>query len=781
MGQPVARRRALVTGIVQGVGFRPFVHRLARQRGLTGFVRNTSEGVAIEVEGLSHDVDGLIRALRQEAPPLARVHRIEVVDVPVHGSATFEIVESASGAGRSWLPPDVGLCDDCRRELHDPLDRRFRHPFITCTNCGPRYTIIRSLPYDRSSTTMAGFALCGSCRDEYTNPNGRRFHAEPVACLECGPRVWATPALEDTATRVEGAAGLTRVRDVLAAGGIVAVKGVGGFHLMCDATHHGAVSTLRLRKQRPHKPFAIVVADLDRARRVGHVSPLAASALGGPARPIVLVDARSDTDVSREVAPNLRQIGVMLPHSPLHDLIVHDWAMLAAARHQGGSAALVMTSGNRSEEPVAIDADEACQRLSADAWLLHDRQILMRCDDSVIADNGARPPLPIRRSRGLSPSPIPLPHASRPLLAVGGELKATFCLAVGGQATLSPHIGDMENAETLDAFSVAVDHFCQVFGVEPERYVCDMHPGYLSARWAEDAAGGPVIRAQHHHAHAASLMVEHALGLDDRLLAICLDGTGYGTDGAVWGGEVLDAGYEDFRRLAHLAYAPLPGGDSGVRHVSRLALAYLERAGVPWEGRLPPVRACGPAERRLLGEQLRAGVAVAATSSMGRLFDAVSSIAGVCQASTYEGQAAMELEAAATGATAARHYQFDCRTADIGPLIIEWQPVIRAVAADAADGVAPSDIAAGFHEAVAALVAEMAARLRTSTGPRCVGLTGGVFQNRRLLGLTADRLEAQGAEVLIHRVVPPNDGGLSLGQAAIGAARIRHPERPRTG
>lgn len=775
---PLSRRQVLVTGIVQGVGFRPFVYRLARCHRLTGFVRNTGEGVAIEVEGTPADVDAFVDALGTQAPPLARVDRIHATPLPPQRSAAFEIVESARTWGRSWLPPDVGLCDDCRRELHDAADRRFHHPFITCTNCGPRFTIIRALPYDRPSTTMAAFDLCDRCRAEYVDPASRRFHAEPIACPACGPRLWFALSCQEPAARAAGDDALARTLDVLAAGGIVAVKGVGGFHLMCDAGREDAVSLLRRRKRRPHKPFAIVVRDLACARRVADLSPLAAHALAEATRPIVLVDARQDAGLAPAVAPNLRQIGVMLPHSPVHDLIVAGWAAQVDDREPGGVGALVMTSGNRTEEPVAIEAAEAWRQLSdvADAWLLHDRPILIRCDDSVLADHGARPPSPIRRSRGQSPTPLPLPHAREPILAVGGELKATFCLAVDGQATLSPHIGDMENVETLDGFSVAVDHFCRVFGVEPERYVCDAHPGYLSARWAEDAAGGPVIRVQHHHAHAASLMAEHGVGLDDHLVAVCFDGTGYGPDGAIWGGEVLDARYGSFRRLAHLDYAPLPGGDAGVRNVCRLALAYLDRAGVPWDPALAPVRACRQEERRVLAGQLRSGAAVAQTSSMGRLFDVVSAIAGVCQAASYEGQAAMEFEAAAAGARTARPYRFEWHARGDGPVVIDWQPVIRAVAVDALGGATAGDISAGFHEAVAALVVDMATRPDAGTDGR-IGLTGGVFQNRRLLGLAADRLEAQGVRVMTHRVVPPNDGGLSLGQAAIGAAQCRRPVR----
>lgn len=776
MSAPTAiRRRLLITGIVQGVGFRPFVHRLARAHALSGFVQNTSAGVVIEAQGPSDAIDAFIDTLRHRPPPLARIGQCSSAEVPLAAGTTFDIIASTHGNGRSWLPPDVGLCEACRHELHDPSDRRWRHAFITCTDCGPRYTIIRDLPYDRPTTTMAPFDLCARCRAEYVAPDGRRFHAEPVACHDCGPRLWLEERGDDGVVRRNEADALARALEIIAGGGTVAVKGVGGFHLICDAENAGAVNTLRRRKQRPHQPFAVVVADAGRAAAIGAPSTNAARALESPARPIVLIDLLPSSGLANEVHPNLRQVGVMLPHSPLHELLVSDWSRL---RGPDRSAALVMTSANRTEEPVVIDDDDARAGLAdlSDALLLHDRRILMRCDDSVLADNGDEPPVPIRRSRGESPAPLPLPFAGAPLLAVGGELKATFCLAFDGQAILSPHVGDMEHVDTLDAFSAAVDHFCRVFRVEPELYVCDAHPGYLSARWAAET-GGTVVSVQHHHAHAASLMAEHRLGVDDDLLTFCFDGTGYGPDGAVWGGEVLAARYTDATRLAHLDYAPLPGGDAGVRDVARLALTYMERAGVRWHDGLAPVRACSADAQRLLAQQLARQVHVVNTSSMGRLFDVVSAIAGVCQRSTYEGQAAMELEAAADDQTSVGLvYRFEWSLEADGLRRIRWQPVVAAVAEDAAAGQTPGRISAAFHEAVANLVGELADALLTSTSQRRVGVTGGVFQNRRLLRLTARVLAQRGIALLTHRVVPPNDGGLSLGQAAISAARCRRSD-----
>ncbi len=786
---PPVRRRLLVSGIVQGVGFRPFVHRLAHERGLAGFVRNTGEGVEIELEGAPADVDWLVHAIRATPPPLSRIDAVTCAEALPDHAEGFRIVDSDQTTGRSWLPADVGLCEACRREMRDPDNRRFRHPFINCTDCGPRYTLIGGLPYDRAATTMAAFAMCGQCQAEYEAPDSRRFHAEPIACPDCGPRLWYEPTSapgsseadgRSTGRRVvRGPAALGRAVEVLTGGGILAVKGVGGYHLMCDAANPEAVDTLRRRKQRPDKPFAIVAADLARAGQVAHVSSAAARDLVSAARPIVLLRARAGSDLAATVAPGLGQVGVMLPHAPIHELLASDWAAVVDARGRPGSAALVMTSGNRSEEPVVIDDADARARLAdlADALLGHDRRILMRADDSVLANNGPRPSTPLRRSRGYSPISLALPHAVRPLLAVGGEVKAAFCLAVGGHAVLSPHIGDMENLETLDAFSASVDHFCRVFRVEPETYVCDAHPGYLSARWAEQAAGRDVLRVQHHHAHAASLMAEHGLGLDDELLTFCFDGTGYGPDGAIWGGEVLAARFDGYRRLAHLAYAPLPGGDGAARHPCRLALAYLDLANVAWEDAPPPMAACRADELRLLKDQLRSRTAVVPTSSMGRLFDVVSALAGVCQRSSYEGQAAMELEtsaeASAAPSTLPERYRFGWSAEAAGPLVVQWEPLLRAVTADARAGAGASVISAWFHDAVALLVADLAADLAATTPVRRVGLTGGVFQNTRLLRLACQRLEARGFRVLTHLVVPPNDGGLSLGQVAIGAARLR--------
>ena len=780
MVRPSATRcRFLVTGIVQGVGFRPFVCRTAQRLGLTGFVRNTSDGVDIEVEGDATDIARLRLALRDEAPPLARVTDVVVTAMAALSTRSFDIIDSASTTGRSCPPPDVGLCDPCRRELHDLANRRFRHPFITCTDCGPRFTIVRALPYDRPNTVMASFTMCAVCQAEYAAPEGRRHHAEPIACLQCGPQVWLEQAkgLERTASGDQAVVEAVRV---IARGGILAVKGVGGFHLMCDATNDDAVDLLRARKQRPRKPFAVVVADPARARRLAHWPTAALAALTSPARPIVIVDARQSSDLARRVHPGLRQIGLMVPHAPLHELLVGDWAAHVEARGDGASGALVMTSGNRSEEPVVTDVDEARSRLSdiADAFLMHDREILVRCDDSIVADVGAETMLPLRRSRGMSPVPLPLAHAGRAVLAVGGELKAACCLALAGQAIPGAHIGDMAHAESLDAFSVAVDHVCRLFHMEPDLYVCDAHPGYLSGQWARDAADGRLLQVQHHHAHAASLMAEHGLGLDDDLLTVCFDGTGYGSDGAIWGGEVMAARYDGFERLAHLAYAPLPGGDSAARHPARLALAYLWAAAVPWHDALAPVRACAATERRLIAEQLASGAGVVSTSSMGRLFDVVAALAGVCQHATYEGQAAMELEAAACDDTGeASRYQFTWSSSADTPVVIEWRPVVHAVATDALAGVGAEVISAAFHAAVVDLVVDVTTRLLPSAGVRRVGLSGGVFQNRRLARLTVQALTRQGVEVLTHCEVPPNDGGLALGQAAIGAARLARLDR----
>ncbi len=799
MSVTLQRRRYRITGIVQGVGFRPFVFTLATRLGLTGFVGNDSSGVFVEVEGTAATLDSFGTCILSETPPLAYIEQITFCDLPIQASADFVIAHSEiDPAQRTLISPDQAICADCLHELFDPADRRYRYPFINCTNCGPRFTITRDIPYDRPLTTMAGFPLCAACQAEYVDPRNRRFHAQPNACPVCGPQV--ALALLSTANDVSnltprpplrsgegrpdspsplrrggrgevdwltGNPALLATQQLLAAGHIVAVKGIGGFHLACDATNDRAVELLRMRKGRVDKPFAVMTVDLEQARGFAEINRDEAALLTSRERPIVLLRKRADYALSTLVAPGNPYIGVLLPYTPLHYLLLTNPALSTPF------TPLVMTSGNLSAEPIVTDNTEALAKLAelADAFLLHDRPIHVPCDDSVMGIFQGHE-LPIRRSRGYAPFPVRLPiRVETPVLAVGGELKSTFCLAYDDHAFLSQHIGDMENLETLDAFSRAVEHFTRIFRIEPQIIACDRHPGYLSSRWAENycAAYRPtqtVVRVQHHHAHLAALLAEHGLRGDRPIIGCCFDGTGYGDDGAIWGGEVLLADYQQAQRVAHLAYVPLPGGDASVKRPYRTALAHLWAAGVEWDERLPPVAACSPVERGVLRRQLESGFQTVPTSSMGRLFDAVAALAGIRQVVTYEAQAAIELEAFVTDA-GTTPYTF--ALSSTLPWQIDPAPVIRAIAADVLNGIPLPLIATRFHLAVAELVVTLATQLRVLHGLTTVGLSGGVFQNVQLLQLTFDRLQAADFTTLVHHHVPPNDGGLALGQAIIAA------------
>ena len=747
------RRRIRVSGVVQGVGFRPFVHRLATELDLAGQVGNDSDGVLVEVEGDERAVADFEARLVDEAPPLARISGIFAqTSVAVRGERTFRIVDSsAPGGGRTYVSPDVAVCGDCLAEMWDPANRRYRYPFINCTNCGPRFTITIRLPYDRPNTTMSGFALCPECAQEYHDPGDRRFHAQPVACGVCGPRLW----FEGAGGTVSGSdQALAAARAVLAAGGIVAVKGLGGYHLACDATSDAAVAALRLRKHRPDKPLAVMVPDLATAATLAVLDEPEAEILAGPARPIVLLRRSGAARVSPLVAPGNPHLGVLLPYTPLHHLLL-----------SGGPRVIVMTSGNLSDEPICYDDREARHRLGAvaDAWLVHDRPIHVPCDDSVVRVASGRE-LPIRRSRGYAPLPVRLPFDAGSVLAVGAELKNTFCLASGRDAWMSQHIGDMGSVETLSAFERSTRQFARIYGVQPERTAADTHPGYQTRRWAEDG-GLPLTGVQHHHAHIAAVMAEHGVSAGERVIGFAFDGTGYGPDGAIWGGEVLLAGYESFERAAHLRYVPLPGGDATIRRPYRAALAHLWAAGMDWDPDLPPVAPAPPTELEVLRRQLERGVGCVPTSSMGRLWDAVSSLIGVRHTVSYEAQAAIELEALAGEAQAAS-YRFAVAAGEIDP-----RPVLRAIVDDLRAGRSREVIAAAFHGAVADLIAGTAAALSRTSGLDRVALSGGVFQNVVLCELVRARLEGSGLHLMTHQTVPPNDGGLALGQAAVAGFR----------
>ncbi|MCB9452881.1 MAG: carbamoyltransferase HypF [Anaerolineaceae bacterium] len=744
-----------ITGVVQGVGFRPFVYNLARQHGLVGWVRNTSAGVDIRAEGTPEALQAFVAALTTEAPPLARIDSLTAQDTATEVYPAFEIQASAALEGAFQpISADIAICNNCLRELRDPADRRYRYPFINCTHCGPRFTLIKDIPYDRPLTTMADFPLCPDCAAEYHDPADRRFHAQPVACAACGPEVW----LEQDGAPIHGDDALHRTVVLLQQGAIVAVKGLGGFHLACDATNPVAVAELRRRKGRAAKPFALMMADLDMIRQHCTVSEAEAKLLKSPASPIVLLNRRrGDTRIAPEVAPGQATLGVMLPYTPLHVLLLDE-----------GVPPLVMTSGNLSEEPIVTDNAAARERLAglADAFLMHNRDIHIRTDDSVMrAFEGGE--LPLRRSRGYAPYPVRLPFDLPPILAVGGELKNTFCLTRENYAFMSHHIGDMDNYETLRSFESGITHFERLFRITPEIIVYDLHPDYRATRYAQEraAAGIPAVVVQHHHAHIAAVMAEHGLTGERPVIGVCFDGTGYGTDGTIWGGEFLVADYAGFERPAYLKPVRLPGGDAATRKPARIGLSYLLASGVPPEDDLPPLVALSEKERHTVTIQSERGLNAPLTSSVGRLFDAVSALLDICQVATYEGQAAIELEAAVAPDEPGA-YPF---TMDGGQ--VDSAPAIQGVVVDWRAGVSPAVIAARFHNSVAAMIRDVCLELEARYGLHEVALSGGVFQNVTLLGKTLPLLREAGFTVYTHRLVPPNDGGLALGQAVIAGVR----------
>lgn len=753
-----------IGGVVQGVGFRPFVYNLATSLHLVGWVKNTSAGVDIEADGETETLEIFMRRLRDDAPPLSRIDDLSAAFIPANGFAQFDIIRSQSVDGAFQpVSPDAAVCDDCLRELFDPNDRRYRYPFINCTHCGPRFTIIQDIPYDRPQTTMSGFALCPDCAREYKDPSNRRFHAQPVACPTCGPRI-SFERLGDEKILVAEEA-LQATRAALLDCEIVAIKGLGGFHLACDATNAAAMSKLRARKLRVDKPFALMMPDLQTAQRHCFVSEFERRLLTSSARPIVLLRKRPESNIVEEAAPRQTWLGAMLPYTPLHYLLFLD----SLAADSSVLPPLALTSGNLSEEPIATDNDEARQRLAplADAFLMHDRDIHTRCDDSVVrAFESAI--YPIRRSRGYSPFPVKLPFDVPQILASGAELKNAFCMTRERYAFLSHHIGDMENYETLKSFEQGIAHFERLFRLNPEALACDMHPNYLATRYALERAereGLPVFSIQHHHAHIAACMAEH--GLNEPVVGVAFDGTGYGDDGAIWGGEFLIADYRAYQRAAHLAYFPLPGGDAAIKRPARTALALLWNLGLAWDDALDPVREFCADDLTTLKIQLEKRIHTPLTSSMGRLFDAAASLVGVRQKVNYEGQAAIEFEALADSAEAGA-YVFETESAQI-----QVRGALEALMRDRLAGVPVSKISARFHNGLAEAARETVARIRRETSLDKVVLSGGVWQNLFLLKRTKELLEKDGADVFIHREVPTNDGGLALGQAASAAFRLR--------
>lgn len=769
---PTQRRRLAVTGVVQGVGFRPFVYRLATELGLSGFVGNDSAAVFIEIQGTSAAVSEFGKRLIPEAPPLAVITDVSCVEVTAelmqHGE--FRIVASRAATDACTpIPADIAVCNECVTELFDPANRRYRHPFITCTNCGPRFTIIRGLPYDRPATTMADFEMCDRCAAEYRDPADRRFHAQPIACANCGPSLWFAG---DRTRHTDTDAALAAAQRVLADGKIVGIKGIGGYHLACAPDNAETVAELRRRKARRGKPFAVLVRDLEVARCYADISDAEAAILAGPARPIVLLARRRDAPVTEGVAPGNPLIGLMLPYSPIHHLL------LSSIPGSLGTApdALVLTSANRSDEPICYTDDDGAKQLPklADAVLDHNRPIHVPCDDSVVrvSWDGREPrELPIRRSRGYAPLPVDLGRNLPPVLAVGGELKTTFCLTDGRRAYCSAHIGDMGTVATLKAFTHSVRQLCDMRG-QPERLAADLHPRYVTRNWAEhNADERPLDLIQHHHAHVVSLLAEHQM-LGHPIIGVAFDGTGYGCDATVWGGEILALGPEShhFTRVGHLAELPLAGGDAAVRNPWRMALAALWHSRVLWTPNLAPVQFASPAELRLLRTQFTTGSACVPTSSMGRLFDAVAALLGVRQHIDYEGQAAIELEVlAASVADDVEPVPMRLEVKADGT--IDPAPMIVSIVDELHRGTAPARLAWAFHQAVATAVCDVVRQVAGNT--RTVGLTGGVFQNVLLLAACRQRLERAGFTVLTHRIVPPNDGGLALGQAAISALTAR--------
>jgi len=758
------RREISVEGIVQGVGFRPFIHALAQQHGLTGLVRNVAEGVRIEAQGPPQELERFLQEIKEKAPPLAAVEAVAWRLLAVREEKEFRIEESREGVRRRALvSPDVATCEDCLRELFDPTDRRYRYPFINCTNCGPRFTITRSVPYDRIMTTMEHFEMCSECQKEYDDPSDRRFHAQPNACPICGPQ---TRLLDSSRHELHSKPGdhIARAAWMLRGRAILAIKGLGGYHLACDPFDAKTVRTLRGRKIRQDKPFALMARDLDQVRELCWVGPEEQRLLASPARPIVLLERREDSRVAEEVAPHQKTLGVMLPYTPLHHLLLQD-----------ARIPLVMTSGNRRDEPIAYRDEAAFEQLwdIADFFLVHDRPIHMRCEDSVARIVGQKM-YPIRRSRGYAPTPLRVAESfGRHTLASGGELKNTFCVAKERHVFLSHHIGDLKNYETLQSLREGVEHYCWLFDVQPELVAYDQHPKYLSTKYARELEeeGLPAVGVQHHHAHIASCLADNERPSEERVIGVALDGTGYGSDGTIWGGEFLEGNiHGGFVRRAHLEYTLMPGEAAVIRQPWRMALAHLialfgeeETVKLP----LAAVRRAGEENVRLIARLVKGKLNTPPTSSAGRLFDAVAALVGVPGSlwSTYEGQPAVELELAADG-TADRGYPFRLRPeGDVW--VVETREIINGVVEDLMAGRSGGKISSKFHRTMAKMVVAGCEEIRQAGGVNAVALSGGTFQNLLLLGQVVGLLEEKGFTVYRHRQVPANDGGLSLGQAIL--------------
>jgi len=753
--------RISARGVVQGVGFRPFVYQLAAKHSLKGWVCNTSEDVKIEVQGESEALERFLSELQDNAPPLARIESISVTYHPPEDYQTFEIRHSVAEEGKYQLvSPDIATCQACLREVFSSEDRRYHYPFTNCTDCGPRFTIIEDIPYDRPKTTMRSFKMCRECQAEYDAPLDRRFHAQPNACPKCGPRL---ELLDARGNLVASSDAVAAASQLLRDGRIVAVKGLGGFLLACDATSEQAVALLRQRKRRPFKPLAIMVADMDEARRHCHISQQEERLLTSPQSPIVLMEWKPESTVCQAVAPILKYLGVMLPYTPLHHILLREAGL-----------PLVMTSGNLSEEPIAKDNDEAIRRLSgiADYFLVHNRDIYARYDDSVTLVERGEVQL-ARRARGYAPYPVGLTFKARQVLGCGAEWKHTFCLTKDNYGFISQHIGDMENLETMEHFEKTLALYERLFRIEPEIVAYDLHPEYLVTKYASELAtqssGVTLVPVQHHHAHVVSCMADNEV--ETPVIGVALDGTGYGSDGRIWGGEFLVADYKSFKRMGHLEYLPLPGGDAAVKRPYRTAISYLsELLGEDsLTSQLAFLSQIDPAEIALIQRQIQAGLNSPLTSSMGRLFDAVSALLGVRGEIDYEGQAAVELEMIAyddNDKVGNKGYPYSIIERD-GVRIVQLKELLSAIVKDLHQGLSSATISAKFHNTVAQMVCEVCQLIARSTAIKQVALSGGVFQNRLLLRKVVLLLESAGFLVLTHRQVPCNDGGISLGQAVI--------------
>jgi len=754
------RTQISIKGIVQGVGFRPFIYNLAKKYELKGYVLNNTSGVNIEVEGETSVIEEFIHKVKTEPPPQAVIFEINSQNIEPLGYEDFTIRKS-DDRQEKFVPisPEIATCKDCLKELFDPSDHRYRYPFINCTNCGPRFTIVKDIPYDRKFTTMAPFIMCEKCQREYDDPGDRRFHAQPNACPKCGPKL---SLLDDKGRRINVPDVITEVCRLLKDGKIVAIKGLGGYHLACDAMNRDAVSTLRSRKFREHKPFAIMVKDVETAKTLCHVNDEEEKLLNGTIRPIILLKKKPDCPVAESVAPHQEYHGIMLPYTPLHHLLMAESGMV-----------LVMTSGNISSEPIVYHDDEAFERLSRipDYFLVHDREIHIRTDDSVSRVWHGKEVV-LRRSRGYCPFPLLLPFQFEgQILACGAELKNTFCLTRGNYAFMSHHIGDLENLETLTSFEQGIEHFKRIFNIDPAYIAYDLHPDYLSTKYALSVNGVPKIGIQHHHAHIASCMCDN--GIDGEVIGISFDGTGYGTDEKIWGGEFLVCDYSGFERVAHLEYVPLPGGEKAIKEPWRMAASFLDRiyGESMFELGINFVKFLDRNKWTIIRRMIDKGLNSPLTSSSGRLFDAVSALVGVRQEVFYEGQAAIELEMAADKDEEG-FYSYDLEEFGNGSQVM-LEPIIRGVVTDIADGVSVPTIAGKFHITMAKIILNICLRVRKASGIEKVALSGGVFQNTLLLNKTSALLNGSGFKVYTQHRVPPNDGGIALGQAVIANELIK--------